>query len=69
MKKINLLKVYEVLRYLVYFLGGAVLIQQGKTNEGIGAIALGAATMGKDAVRAKELKEIKNTISDNKEVK
>lgn len=69
MKKINLLKVYEVLRYLVYFLGGAVLIQQGKTNEGIGAIALGAATMGKDHVRAKELKEIKNTISDSTEVK
>lgn len=69
MKKINLLKVYEVLRYLVYFLGGAVLIQQGKTNEGIGAIALGAATMGKDLVRAKELKEIKNTISDSREVK
>ena len=63
MKKINLIKIYEILRYLVYFLGGAVLIQQGKTNEGIGAITLGAATFGKDMVRAKELKEIKKTLS------
>lgn len=69
MKKINLLKIYEVLRYLVYFLGGAVLIQQGQTNEGIGAITLGAATLGKDMARAKEMKEIKNTISDSTEAK
>lgn len=69
MKKINLIKIYEILRYLVYFLGGAVLIQQGKTNEGIGAITLGAATLGKDMVRAKEMKEIKSTISDSTEVK
>lgn len=63
MKKINLIKIYEILRYLVYFLGGAVLIQQGKTNEGIGAITLGAATLGKDLTRAKEISNIKKTLS------
>lgn len=64
MKKINLIKIYEVLRYLVYFLGGALMIKQGQTEAGIGAITLGAATFAKDRTRANELKDIKKNLSD-----
>lgn len=62
MKKINLLGIYKVLQYLVYFLGGALLIKNGETDKGLGVIMVGAAAFGKDQQRAKQIKELKNQL-------